>query len=490
MTKLRVITSPSGARFTVADEHADKFGGLVKDLEAAGIRINPNASGGYNPRNIRGSNKPSNHAFGRAIDVNWDENPMGQPGKINPEVARSIAAKYGMTWGGDWKNRPDPMHFEVAGVPNVPVSQRAFTRVAGVQQTEPSTTGTPQPMASYKNVGGQTYMGPEAAQNSQQLARMLINQGMEQQPMTHWTQALGKVLMTGSGALRNDMANRDMREGQQAGNQALAAQLMGGDASAAMANPYSAEQAMAYQMKQNDPMRKLQMEKLQRDLAQPTVVDQPATVKEWEYFNKLKPEDQARYMEMKRQQNMLNTGTQFVDPTGRRQPITIDNAGKQAQEEIGIAQGKAAASAPSDISAADTALELVASIKNDPARERGTGMSSVGNIIPGTKGYDFQRKVDQASSGAFLTAIQQLRGMGALSNAEGQTATKAVTRMSTAMTEEGFLEALADYEKLINKGKTAAQQKMGSVPGAVPVAPAAPAPARPDPLGLFGGAGS
>jgi len=263
VTKLRVITSPSGARFTVADEHADKFGGLVKDLEAAGIRINPNASGGYNPRNIRGSNKPSNHAFGRAIDVNWDENPMGQPGKINPEVARSIAAKYGMTWGGDWKNRPDPMHFEVAGVPNVPVSQRAFTRVAGVQQTEPSTTGTPQPMASYKNVGGQpSVMAPEEALRRQQLGQMLMRSGQDQaqQPMRHWAQALGSILNTGVGSYQAGQGARGMAEGQQAGNQALSQLLMGGDASAAMANPYSAEQALRYQMENSSPAAKQQQE--------------------------------------------------------------------------------------------------------------------------------------------------------------------------------------------------------------------------------------
>jgi hypothetical protein len=476
MTKLRVITSPSGARFTVADEHADRFGGLVKDLEDAGIRINPNASGGYNPRNIRGSNKPSNHAFGRAIDINWDENPMGQQGKINPEVARSLAAKHGMTWGGDWKNRPDPMHFEVAGVPNVPLSQRAFTRVAGVQQTEPSTTGVPTPMPTYKNVGGQTYMGPEAAQQSRRLAEMLINQGTNQEPMTHWTQALGKMLMTGSGALRNDMAMRDIREGQAAGNQALADQLMGNDPTAtqrAMTNPYSAGAATKYTMEQNDPLYKLKLQKAQADLENPSS-SMPANVQEWEYFSKLPKDKQQQYIQMKRQIPFLDLGTSrvqpnLVDPTAPPvQTMPINVAGKQAQEEIGIAQGKSAAAAQGDISAADTALELVSSLRKDPNRERGTGMSSMFNFVPGTKGKDFQRKVDQASAGAFLTAIQQLRGMGALSNAEGQTATAAVTRMATDMSEEGFIEALNDYERLINKGKKAAASRLGSVPGAMP----------------------
>lgn len=169
-----------------------------------------------------------------------------------------------------------------------PMGQRSLTAYAGVQKTQPSTTGTPQPMPTYKNVGGQQFMGPETAQNSQKLAQMLINQGMEQQPMTHWTQALGKVLMTGSGALRNDMAMRDVREGQAAGNNALASMLMGGDAQAAMTNPYSADSALQYQQQQKimadrnaaaerlqrskidaqnaDPMRMLKMENLQSQI--------------------------------------------------------------------------------------------------------------------------------------------------------------------------------------------------------------------------------
>ena len=247
MSKLTTITSPSGARFTVSADHAPKFQALIGDLESAGYGINPKASGGYNPRTIAGTNKPSNHAFGRAIDINWDKNARGTKGDIPAELARSLAAKHGMTWGGDWRN-PDAMHFEVANAGPVPMGQRSLTAFAGVQKSQPPTTGTPQPMPSYKNVGGQQFMGPETAQSSQKLAQMLISQGMEQQPMTHWTQALGKVLMTGSGALRNDMAMKDMREGQLSGNQALGAMLMGGvpEQAAAVNNPYSSERALKY----------------------------------------------------------------------------------------------------------------------------------------------------------------------------------------------------------------------------------------------------
>lgn len=161
----------------------------------------------------------------------------------------------------------------------------------------------------------------------------------------------------------------------------------------------------------------------------------------------------------------LDAGTHYVllDPI-TRQPIgqvEKDLAGAETQKEIGTAQGKAQAAAAGDLQAGLNAKELIQSIRSDPARERGTGASSVFNILPGTSGYDFQRKVDQAKSGAFLTAIQQMRGLGALSNAEGQTATDAVTRMSTAQTEEGFMEALNDYERIIDQGIARAQSKLG-----------------------------
>lgn len=161
----------------------------------------------------------------------------------------------------------------------------------------------------------------------------------------------------------------------------------------------------------------------------------------------------------------LDAGTHFVllDPI-TRQPIgqiPKDLAGAEAQKEIGTAQGKAAAAAPADYQAGKNALDLIDSLRNDPNRKRGTGMSSVFNAIPGTAGFDYQQKVNQAASGAFMSAIQQMRGMGQLSNAEGQTATAAVTRMNTASSEEEFLAALGDYEKIVRQGMERASSRMG-----------------------------
>jgi hypothetical protein len=108
---------PSGAGATVAKSAAPQFQGLLTDLEAAGYKLDPDTTGGYNPRNIAGTNTPSQHAYGLAMDVNWARNPRGAntQADIPPDLARSLAAKWGLTWGGDWQGADrDPMHFEVA----------------------------------------------------------------------------------------------------------------------------------------------------------------------------------------------------------------------------------------------------------------------------------------------------------------------------------------------------------------------------------------
>jgi hypothetical protein len=160
------------------------------------------------------------------------------------------------------------------------------------------------------------------------------------------------------------------------------------------------------------------------------------------------------------------TGTRIIDKsTGKDvREISKDIRGAEAEKEIGTAVGKATASAPSDIDAANNALDIVKSLRDDPNREAGTGASALLNVVPATPGYDYQNKVDQAKSGAFLTAIQQMRGLGALSNAEGDTATKAVTRMNTATSEGAFLEALNDYEKIIRQGLARAQKRLKDQP--------------------------
>ncbi len=87
-----------------------------------------NNTSAFNYRDIDGTDKLSNHAYGIAIDINPLQNPFIKGKKILPKGAKydknakgaidskSIVVKAfkekGWNWGGDWKSRKDYQHFE------------------------------------------------------------------------------------------------------------------------------------------------------------------------------------------------------------------------------------------------------------------------------------------------------------------------------------------------------------------------------------------
>jgi len=71
--------------------------------------------GCFNFRMMRGANKLSMHAYGCAIDLDPESNPLGkaywEPAGMMPMAVVEIFRSEGWTWGGTWK-RPDCQHFE------------------------------------------------------------------------------------------------------------------------------------------------------------------------------------------------------------------------------------------------------------------------------------------------------------------------------------------------------------------------------------------
>lgn len=126
---LTEVTASNGQKWQVNKDAADDFKGFVGDMEKAGYT--PKSSGGFNYRNIAGTNRLSNHAHGNAIDWDAENNARGTKGSFDADIVNQIANKWNLTWGGNWKN-PDPMHFEwngprgdtgVAAAPAAPAPQ-------------------------------------------------------------------------------------------------------------------------------------------------------------------------------------------------------------------------------------------------------------------------------------------------------------------------------------------------------------------------------
>lgn len=110
---LATITSKSGKTAQVAKQYQGAFQQLIDYLDAQGYQIK--SLGGYNDRNVAGTNKKSYHAYGAAIDINPGDNPMGSELITDmPEGIGKVAAGFGLGWGGNWSNKKDAMHFSAS----------------------------------------------------------------------------------------------------------------------------------------------------------------------------------------------------------------------------------------------------------------------------------------------------------------------------------------------------------------------------------------
>jgi hypothetical protein len=73
-------------------------------------------------RAVRGrqEDRLSNHSSGTAIDLNANLHKLGEENTFaegKAEIIIELCAKYGLKWGGTYRNRKDEMHFEVCLTP-------------------------------------------------------------------------------------------------------------------------------------------------------------------------------------------------------------------------------------------------------------------------------------------------------------------------------------------------------------------------------------
>lgn len=352
-------------------------------------------------------------------------------------------------------------------------------------------------------MGGQAITSPEQAARKRAIAEALIAQSAT--PGNNWAEGLADIAAALSGTVLEGRVSEAEAAGRERAGGLFADLAVNTDPNsiiAALTSPDAAWVSPAQTsiasallqsgLERQDPMYQAQLAKLQAEAAagpkQPTSFGTPiwgtdpsgspvfGTLDNAGNFNVTNtPEGFSFGKEPIR----LDTGTEYtlLDPVTRQvvgtQPKNLRDAA--AQSAAGAVEGKSAAegaiAAQGDIQTGEMALDLINQIKNHPALESGTGFFAGvgGNAIPGTPNFDFQNLVEQAKSGAFLSAIQQMRGMGSLSNAEGQAATQAVTRMNTATSKEAFLKAVEDYESIVLKGVASAQRRGGSSPSPIQV---------------------
>lgn len=90
----------------------------------------------------------------------------------------------------------------------------------------------------------------------------------------------------------------------------------------------------------------------------------------------------------------------------------------------------------------------------------GTNINPLSNHrIPGTSGADTASMVDTLKSQAFMAGVQQMRGMGALSDAEGKKITDSIGNLSSDMSESQAKKSINNIIDVMKQGQERAIKK-------------------------------
>lgn len=128
----------------------------------------------------------------------------------------------------------------------------------------------------------------------------------------------------------------------------------------------------------------------------------------------------------------------------------------------------------------DRALGSIETLKKHPGFNAGVGMPSInpfdgnlaGFVVPGSRAAGFRARVNTLKAQVFLPMVQSMKGMGALSNAEGQKLTDAIGVLDTSVPEDEFLASLDEIKRDLTtyRDRSAALPKSGKAAQAAPPA--------------------
>lgn len=136
--------------------------------------------------------------------------------------------------------------------------------------------------------------------------------------------------------------------------------------------------------------------------------------------------------------------------TKRGQDLTDDRArdfNLTKVEENNIKRDEKRATADmtknSQIASFDTMLGTLDRLAAHPGLKRSVGVTGAFLTMPGSESANFQAELNTFQSQAFLPMVAQLKGMGALSDAEGKKLTAAVGALDPKMGEPAFRDSVA-----------------------------------------------
>lgn len=169
----------------------------------------------------------------------------------------------------------------------------------------------------------------------------------------------------------------------------------------------------------------------------------------------------------KRGQDITVRGQNLTDTRAREQNAIANRTNGLKQQELEATLRQQQATREGSAASIDDTIATFQRLKSHPGLKAAVGVKNPMKgalgfyTVPGTDAADFEAELDTAKAQTFVPMVQQLRGMGQLSDAEGKKLTDAIGALSTKMSEGAFRSSM---DRIIMK-LTAASKRAKGVAG-------------------------
>jgi hypothetical protein len=156
-------------------------------------------------------------------------------------------------------------------------------------------------------------------------------------------------------------------------------------------------------------------------------------------------------------------GNPQVLPKATREPPTAAEAAQAAEDlakarQIGEAAGVAQSALPKAKANVDSTLALIGNLESHKGLSAVIGLPNPmkGGFgfaqAPGSDAADFKTQLDNLTGKMFIAAFESLKGGGAISEKEGEAATRAIANLSKLQSETQFKQNLAILKQTLANG--------------------------------------
>jgi hypothetical protein len=114
------------------------------------------------------------------------------------------------------------------------------------------------------------------------------------------------------------------------------------------------------------------------------------------------------------------------------------------------------------VATADQTINTVDSLLESPGLSSAAGIeANIPFTIAGSKAADFEAKLETLQSQAFLSQVEKLKGLGALSEGEGKKLTSAIGSLNTNMSDDALRKSLSEVRASLEESKARLERKFG-----------------------------